>query len=36
MGNIYSKKGDYSVALNYYRTGVTIAGRDGVTKDVHG
>jgi len=34
MGNIYSKKGDYPVALNYYRTGITIAGRDGVIKDV--
>jgi len=34
MGNIYSKKGDYPVALNYYRTGIAIAGKDGVIKDV--
>jgi hypothetical protein len=30
MGNIYSKTGDYSTALNYYRSGIAIAlGNDG-------
>ena len=30
MGNIYSKTGDYSTALNYYRSGISIAlGNDG-------
>jgi two-component system, NtrC family, sensor kinase len=34
MGNIYSKTGDYSTALNYYRSGAAIAGRDDVKKDI--
>ncbi len=34
MGNIYAKTGDYSTALNYYRSGAAIAGRDDVKKDV--
>ncbi|HLX93918.1 MAG TPA: ATP-binding protein [Puia sp.] len=33
MGNVYLKKGDYPIALSYYRTGVTIASEDVVIKD---
>ena len=33
MGNIYSKTGDYSTALNYYRSGAAIASSN-VKKDV--
>ena len=34
MGNIYSKTGDYSTALNYYRSGAAMASSDDVKKDV--
>ena len=34
LGNVYSKNGDYLTALNYYRSGAAIAGRDDVKKDV--
>src|SRR5262249_23630700 len=34
MGNIYSKRGDYAAALNYYRSGATLAARDDVKKDL--
>ena len=34
MGNIHSKAGDYSTALNYYRSGAAIASSTDVKKDV--
>jgi tetratricopeptide (TPR) repeat protein len=34
LGNIYSKKGDYQLALKYYRDGVALCTRDGIGKDL--
>ena len=34
MGNIYSKTGDYPIALAYYRSGAAMAIRDDIKKDV--
>ncbi len=34
MGNIYSKTGDYSTALNYYRSGAAIARSNNGKKDL--
>ena len=34
MGNIYSKRGDYSIALSYFRSGAALAIRDDLKGDL--